>query len=349
MTCCFVIIITGMSSVSNGQVATPSFDYTLRSNLAAASGWRVGSTFGVGYNQGVLVEDTASSSSKMESNEVSYLVASHIYGPFYIESFKALDTKITTSEDLIGGTELSASLYTIQARRTETTDKTQVNFAFKLGAKNNEYLSLGAQYFIETDEKIVERTWGAKNFEKTDQIGAGLGFSLRLGIIYLAAGTELVNEKETSEKVGNSWNNSMLSLAIMTGEPNKKDTRLRIEVSSITSPESEEPKTSLQTSNIHDSRSNVRTEIEFIPSGLDDWLFSYNNQKITEISSSLGTDKKNDSETYGIVWVPDFGWITGIYYISGEETIFWPSTDSFAATSTISKTVAYRLDVGFNF
>ncbi|MDH5561283.1 MAG: hypothetical protein OEY59_10580 [Deltaproteobacteria bacterium] len=340
--------VCALSQNLSAQIATPAFDRTLRADMPAASGWRESSTVAVTAIQGTVKEKVANANSDMRRSEISYLVASHIIGPLYIESFKSLETRVTNSEELIRGTSFSSDPYPIEFQGVESYDRTQVNGALKFGAKNKEYITLGAHYFVVTKESSQQRTWGIKETIRDEQNGFGAGLSFRMGALYFAYGMESVTEKESLVKVGNGWDNQMFGVALMT-DRTKSGNQFRLEYSKKVSVESEKLAEGVLIKNQHDKNSNSRFSLELQPSQFENWIINYEKQTLIESPIAQAQDINQEYETYGLIFRPKKGWIAGAYVISGTETILWPSSDQSVSTSTTSKSNYYRLNLGYSF
>lgn len=327
------MILSGHSVPVLAQIATPSLDSILLINMPAATGWRYTSTAGVSAisGQGIENEDT-SQVTTINWNEISYLIASHVTGPFYTEGYRSIQRRSKTDND------------TDQSERYEI-NRTQVNFAFNL----DDGVSLGGSYFSSENKLESDFVDTFYNEVKEEQTGIGLGVSMRFSDqIFLACGAEYITEKSTSqsqgdEVVNSAWINQLYGLAFMDGldEPG-----FRVELSRIDKPEVNSDDSATSTP-IHYSSIDLRLSIEFIAERLET-LFRYERDAYTEyVSESNSVERIYDS--YGVIKTSKKGWNFGFYLILGKETTSFSYSSTATTKSETANTSYYRANLATTF
>jgi hypothetical protein len=314
-----------VSSLAYGQVATPSLDTSLREDLAAATGWRYSSTVAASASAGTWDEIYRGEESEVGKGEVTYLLASHIYGPLYSEAFNAAVRKESKNVQ-------EYSLYYQNIR-------SQVNFSFRIW---DDSLCLGGHYSSSTikqaDETPIDQIASVD-----ERIGIGLGASKRFGDwLFVAHGQESVSE-ESDTKVANNWQNLRYAIAIRDGFDD--DSSYRIEYSRYTSEESFKEASDGSFKNSHFAVNSSKLSAEYMSDILIRIVFRY---EIEHSVEGVEADQNLVSEvsTFGITWKPPKSWIIGLERINSKEKVtFSDSSLDYEKAETES----YRLKLGYNF
>lgn len=329
----FTAILLTYANLSFAQVATPSLDSILLINMPAATGWRYSSTAGLSVIRGQGTEQLNTSNEiEISWSELSYLISSHVTGPFYTEGFRAFERREKNDK---GSNE--SEKYEIE--------RTQLNFAFRM----DDSYSLGLSYFSSENTLESDSVDTFYNEVKEEQIGIGAGVSVRFSEqLYFAFGLEYIDEKSTSQSQGNevvdsNWVNQLYGLAFM--DRNQEDPEFRVELSRIVTPEVSSSDTN-SSAPIHFASVDYRLSIEFMLKNFET-LLRFEREDYTESQSNSNTVERI-YDSYGIIKTSRKGWNIGLYLITGKETTSF-SYSSSTTNSETANTTYYRANLAYNF
>jgi hypothetical protein len=318
------VIALFITSTASGQIATPSLDTSIREDLAAATGWRYSSTVAASAVAGTWNEIYQGADSDVVYGEVTYLLASHIYGPLYSEAFNAAVRK--DSENVQD--------YNQHYQNT----RSQVNFALRIF---DDFLCLGGHYSSST-VKQSDETPINKTASVNEQTGIGLGASLGLGDwLFIAGGLETVSE-ESNVEVSNNWMNYQYAIALRDGFDD--DSSYRFEYAKYISQESIAKAEGNLFKNSHFARSSTRMSAEYMLESLRT-IFRYENEYTIE---SVASDQNLvlDYTTYGVTWKPPKSWVVGFEIVTGKEKAIYSNS---SLNHEKADPQYFRLKLGYSF
>lgn len=276
-----------------GQVATASLDPTYYNTMPAATSWRYGSTVGIRYKQGIGYGETDTIRDSALTDTNSNAIASFQMSTASLEiGYKSFQEVIDADADASTDTTIKGS-------------KTNLNLAVRgLG-----FASLGVKYHTYTEN--VESTTSsvtASSEAKTTGFGGGVSFRF-IQILYLAGGVERVSST-SPDTVDNSWLETSLGLALLTGKPGA--TQFRLEYNYIGSPEKIESASDSLSQSEHKETTEYTGHAELL---WRDFLFSFKGYtKTQKATSSSGDDQITTTNTYGFAWKAQEGFTIGSYY-----------------------------------
>ncbi|MCP4755441.1 MAG: hypothetical protein GY866_31645 [Proteobacteria bacterium] len=283
-----------------GQIATPSLDPTLKSDMPAAASWRFSSTIAgaVTVGTGEYTNSAGETTDELTRTAAEALIA-HQFEDITVEYHRNLKFK-----------EVKKDSSSDQEATTETTHE-RINLAYRM----DETVSLGATY--RTWENAGDRTNGVgRSWETGDgkEVGMGIGGSFRLGdMIFLAASMENVTHSK-SDYEDNTWTDTYLGVGIL-GEG-----VFRLEYSKIISPES----TTEQSQMDHPASDDVRIGVEV---KLDNWLILCESRKYVVKPIGGGEDAEYEYTTVGLGFVPETGMVISLSGTQGKKDDWYSITD----------------------
>ncbi|MCP4179959.1 MAG: hypothetical protein GY756_19535 [bacterium] len=332
------VIILFLSSVSYGQVATPSFDTTILSDMPASVGWRDKSTVGteiINGNNSVSQEvGSFLTTVSITYYEASYMVATKVVGPFYQETYRSIKMVERESDIVMSG---NGTIYTYSEK--SRVEKDQLSLGVRLGPKNREYFSVGVN--LNSALSITEGSQYSDKLE-SNMSSYGLGGSFKYEYFYIAAGYEYTNMDTGTNIVGNSWDDLIFGLAFVLEE---RDFKIRVEYSIEYSAESLEPASGSKYENLHVGEETSKLSGEIFLPRFNDLLLRYEKKTVIQTTSG-NTVPESNYFTLGVVWMPPSGWIFGGYYIYGDETMM--SYEGYVGTLKTEYDI-YRINIGFAF
>ena len=319
-----LVVVLLATSSAFGQVATPSLDTSLREDMGAATGWRYSSTVTASASTGTWNEIYQNADSDVAYAEVTYLLASHIYGPLYSAAFNAAVKK--DSENI--------NDYNQYYQNT----RSQVNFALRIW---DDSLCLGGHYSSST-VKQADETPNNNIASVDEQIGIGLGISKGFGgWFYIAGGLEVVTE-ESDTKVDNNWANYQYAIAIRDGFDD--DSSYRIEYAKYISNESVKDADDGLFKNSHYALSRTRIAAEYMLESFRT-ILRYENEHMIE-GITADQNLVGDYTTYGITWKPPKSWVVGFEMTTGKEKAVFRSS---SLNHDKADAQWYRLKLGYSF
>ena len=168
-------------------------------------------------------------------------------------------------------------------------------------------------------------------------------------------GTAVVDKSSTDKDyVENSWNNTMLGVGLVTGEPD--GTQFKLEWSMINSPKSVE-NPSEGDADKEEASLHPKTVTTFITAEAkwNDIVFGYHREVETEEKLKELADQESETivTQFGVGWQPLEGLSVSFYSLAQEKTVKKPdmgqATTSPVVDEIVSDSKGWRFFVGYNF
>jgi len=326
----FGVVVLLINLDIQAQVASPPLTANTAADSPAVSGFRAFKTIG-GYLNNRVIKGNGY---ETKLTEATYLLATHIIGPFYNET--------------IATTAVRSTKYDIGTSRSKTIQSGKTNFAWKA----LEFISIGV-CFIENKIKLIEETTVngtvVDDYKSiTDQSALGIGSSMRIfDFIYIGGGYEEFSE-ESSSKVNNAWKNQFLGAGMIWQY--SKDSGFRVEGSQISSSKSYKPASGdgLKFKNDHNGYIQNKGEAEWKPfeSFLLRWVILSDTQflgggiKLQEVSNQFGLIGTTSTTFYDVPGIIMWGG----FYTQGTLTM-----KDETGTSKQGNTQDLKFSLSFNW
>jgi len=324
------VITFSLSIQALAQVAVPSLDPSISSDLPSVTSFRYHNTGALSYGTGTLESDDGDGDFK-ESGGMLALNMDGLGLEAYMNSFK-FDGEFGDSAGTIDFTRESRS--------------SQIGISYLL----NGFLSIGVGQY---SNNLVDEGSGSSSFKDEHDISAlKLSANLLLSeIFFLGAGINNFTKTGTSgdssgtyDRQELEWQETVLGAALLIGDPG--DFQLKAELSMKSSPEVGET-TSGQVIKNGKRKSDATTGIIEIKSG--DYFVSYTAQTIQEAeidekyTKDERSEKTSELSTLGIGYVNKEGFMLTLYATTRNET----EKDTGGDRETDWKQTT--ISVGYNF
>lgn len=305
--CCSMLFPLAISA----QSITAPLDPTHATRMPAATGWRQFEAVGLTYRE---------SSGNREVNS---------------EETHTFDTSAMTAHAQFKISNVALEAGWMQSSTEVTVDKESdlyVNLDYTRGLLHaaltgDDFVSvgLGGQ-----ELKMHDYIDSENRDEETVESSIIGSISVKMfEFLYLGGGYERVKEQSTY-KVDNSWNNALLGLSILLGEPG--GTRFRAEYSYASSPKSISEGQADKIEAEHYETEVSRYSVELMMSGL---LFALNgSQERMHLEDSVVYEDESyekitiTNNEAGVLWIPENGVSLGFYFANSKESFVFEDDES---------------------
>ncbi|MBU2648740.1 hypothetical protein KKI24_28795 [bacterium] len=354
----FIAVALCAAYTADAQVATAPLDASMNSEAAGATGWRFNSSISLwgtvaeGKNAHNGAKDTGEVKAGLpargpdDHSSLPHMSAAYRGDAFVAEMTTFLKNGANYDATLDLNTGLVFNSYGLHSER-----KTQ---SLKLAYVFGESVSVGIGYTKESRRVRLDylgTSFSQQLLDDRTDIQTSLATSIRLGdIFYIGAGLEKVEETgiygksrtdtglDKGDLADNSWTNTMLGIALMSGDP--KNFQFRMEYAQITSPESTREGNTPNQKNTHrpTTESNGSIEVRF-----GGFLIGYHNMLQVEDKID-GYDTRTTTTMIGLGWQPLTGLMVSLYSWSN---VYTSNDDNLGEIAAKPKGYTFRL--GYNF